>query len=271
MKSRALAAFAALSLLATPVAVQAAKPREVELHIEATAQVAPDRAVVPITISADGATEAQARANLREREHGFMAALAGQGIDASKVKAEGADGGKDPVKIEPEDAACSAADGAAAAMAVRPAASSKKGKVVHRVHDVNAACTAVNITNASKTFMVSLDDLGKLDRLQILSNEELGNGGLRPVFTQSDPAAARKKARAEALAKANAEADAHADALGYRVVRIVRISNARPAISIFDMLSFITTLDNKTASLQPSWFGATVVETVAIDYVIAPN
>lgn len=276
MTSRAFAAVAALSLLAAPVSVQAAKPAEVELHIETTAQVPPDRAVVPIEIIGSGETEAAARADLRKEEDKLMAALAAKGIDAAKVKTEGADSGKDPVIFAAaedlaasEGAACAAADAAAAASDAAPAPRKGKSAAMAKADD---GCVAVLNQVASKTLLVTLDDPAKIDQLQGLSNREGYSGTrLRPIFTQSDPAAARRKARAEALAKANAEADAYADAMGYRVVRIVRVSNARPSISMFDMIAFIATMDNKSTMMQPSWFGATVVETVAIDYVMVPK
>jgi uncharacterized protein YggE len=217
MKSRALAVLAALSILSAPVAVQAAKPAEVTLHIEATAQVAPDRAVVPYTITGRGKDEAQARADLRDKEGKFMAALADKGIDAAKVTTESAGAGQDPVKLMPveEEAACAAADAAAdAAMDAAPVR--KKGRATAvAAYDCPAAYTKV-----SKALLITIDDPAKIDGLLPLTNDGgYPYGRLRPVFSQSDPVAARKKARTEALAKANAEADAYAEALGYRVVR----------------------------------------------------
>ncbi len=73
------------------------------------------------------------------------------------------------------------------------------------------------------------------------------------------------------MAKANAEADAYAEAMGYRVVRIVRVSNARPQLNMFDLIGFFGNMENKTSLFQPSWFGSAVVETVSITYVIAPK
>ena len=63
MKHHALAVIAALSLTAGPAL---AKPAggEVELHIEASAQVPPDRAEIPIILSATAPTEAEARARI---------------------------------------------------------------------------------------------------------------------------------------------------------------------------------------------------------------
>lgn len=278
MISRAFAAVAALSLLAAPGSVQAAKPAEVELHIETTTQIAPNRAVVPIEIIGSGETEAEARADLRKEEDKLMAALAAKGIDAAMVKAQGADSGKDPVTFAAaedlaasEGAACAAADAAAAAGDAAAAPARRKGEsaAMAKVYDV---CGAALNQVASKTLLVSLDDPGKIDQLQGLSNREGYSGTrLRPVFTQSDPAAARKKARAEALAKANAEANAYADALGYRVVRIVRVSNAKPSINLPDMFSFIGNMEDRSSRMQPSWFSATVTESVAVDYAIVPK
>ncbi len=275
MKHRALASFAALSLLATPMSVQAAKSGEIELHIEATAQVPPDRAVVPITISGSGDTEVAARVELRKEEDNLMTALSAKGIDASRIKAEGADAGKDVVTVRASDAdaACAGAAAAAATADAQEAAAAAPKKSKAAVREVDFSnCDALTTKTASKTLLVTLDDPTKVDLLQALGSSEGYPGArLRPVFTQSDPAAARKKARAEALAKANTEADAYAAALGYRVVRIVRVSNARPAISMFDMMAFFGNMESRSSSFQPSWFGATVVETVAIDFVMVPK
>jgi uncharacterized protein YggE len=270
MKSRALAALAALSILSAPVAVQAAKPVEVILQIEATAQVAPDRAVVPLTISGTGETEAAARADLRKNEDLLVAALAEKGIDAARIKADGPDNGKDPVKIlDDDESACAAADAAAAA-ADAAAPSPRKGKAAVKVTDY-PSCGAT-LKTASKTLLVSVDDPSKVDQLQTIgSGEGYPGARLRPVFSQSDPDAARKKARTEALAKANVEAEAYAEALGYRVVRIVRVSNAKPSINLPDMFSFIGNMEDRSARMQPSWFAATVSESVRIEYVIAPK
>jgi uncharacterized protein YggE len=265
MKSRALAVLATLSLIATPVAVQAAKPGEIELHIEATAQVPPDHAVVPITITASGKTEAAARAELRKEEDQLMAALSANGIDAARVKTEGAVAGNDAITIRnaEEQAAC-----ATTAIAVE---APSKGKAAHRAVD-RSNCDIPIYQTASKTLLISFDDPSKVEQVQSLGTAE-GNpyNRLRPIFTQSDPVAARKKARAEALAKANSEADAYADAMGYRVVRIVRVSNARPAMNMNDLIGFVAKLEDRVKRLEPSWFGATVTETVAIDYLIVPK
>ena len=275
MKSRALASLAALSLLAMPMSVQAAKPAEIELHIEATAQVPPDRVVVPITVKGSGQNEAAARADLRTNEASLVAALAENGVAAAQIKADGAEAGQDPVTIRPseEDAGCAAADAAAeasyaAADAAGPA--TKRAKLADPAMKYDGCGNPINVV-VGKTLLVTLDDPAKLEPIQKLGGVDSSYGRQRPVFSQSDSVAAHKKARSEALAKAKAEADGYADAMGYRVVRIVRVSNARPSISMFDMIAFIATMDNKSALMQPSWFGATVAESVAIDYVIAPK
>lgn len=268
MKSRALAVLTALSILSAPVAVQATKPVEVPLHIEATVQVAPDRAVVPYTVTGRGENEAEARADLRNQENKFMESLAAKGIDAARVKTEGAGTDEDPVKLVPADdeVACAAADAAAAA---GDAASVSKKSNVRLPGD--SSCPEA-YTKVSKTLLITLDDPAKIDVLLPLANDGgYPYGRLRPVFSQKDPAAARKKARTEALAKANAEANAYADALGYRVVRIVRVSNAKPSINLADMFSFIGNMEDRSARMQPSWFSAMVTESVAVDYVIVPK
>lgn len=271
MISRALATLAALSLLTAPIAVQAAKPREIELHIEATAQVEPDRALVPFAIKGSGETEEEARADLRKREDELRAELAKSGFESAQITVAGAEGGKDPVttmasEYEP---ACAASDAAAAAVEAaeaRPVNNSRS-----KVRAVDPVCPGM-VAQVTKTLLVEFKDPTKIEQFMALRGEEAyAYGRLRPIYSQSDPAAAQQKARRNALAKANAEADAYADAMGYRVVRVVRISNARPAMSLNDIIGFFVRMEDRVKRLEPSWFGAIVSESVAIDYVIAPK
>lgn len=278
MKKHALAALAAASLAMVPAAQAAprAAGSEIELHIEATAQIQPDLAEVPLTVSGSGATREEALADLARNEQDMRRELTSKGIDAAKVRVAAKDAeGKDLVSYDEgadaaAGAACAAAD--AAAMAAEDAASDKRSKKKGKAEATDFVCPGAEpMVYASKTLLVQVDDIAKISLLPTSVDSGSYPARVRPVFSQSDPAAARKKAREQALAKARAEADAYAAAMGYRVVRVTRVSNAKPAINLYDMFGFIATIDRPGNMMQPSWFSATMVETVAIDYVIAPK
>ncbi|HEX4848408.1 MAG TPA: SIMPL domain-containing protein [Novosphingobium sp.] len=279
MQPRILSALAAISLISAPAALHAAKPAEVELHIEASASVQPDRAEVPLTIRASDLSEAEALAALAETEQRLRKDLEREGIRPDQIKVQPGANGKD-VAITSDDVttACAAADAAADVAADAAAASdmdappaARKRSPAKRDAPQREACP--NEYTAAKTLLVTVTgDMAVVDRLIVMGNEsEYGFVRMRPVYSQSDPAAARAKARSEALAKAQAEGTAYADAMGYRVVRIVRVSNARPAMSMNDLIAFIAAAETRSGAMQPSWFAATVTESVAIDFVMVPK
>ena len=119
--------------------------------------------------------------------------------------------------------------------------------------------------------LVEVSDFSLIPEITAQTSAGTSSGRNRSVYLQSDPVAARKKARDQAIAKARTEAEAYAEALGYKVVRITRVSNARPSVNLQDIVSFIATIDDRSNRTQPSWFAATVVESVAIDFVIVPK
>jgi hypothetical protein len=59
----------------------------------------------------------------------------------------------------------------------------------------------------------------------------------------ADPARAHQAALAQALGRARAEADAYAAALGWHILRIERVSNARPALSAADLIGTLARVD----------------------------
>ncbi|MFM5924999.1 MAG: SIMPL domain-containing protein [Novosphingobium sp.] len=265
------ALFAMAGLAAAPVG---AKPpaSEIELHIEASAQVPPDRARVPVTLTGYGETEAAARADLDKNREAFLASLSGQGLDRALTSPLTSDAQGRPVVTfddEAADAAACAAAAAASDAAMSAAQPRKRGKT--KVDDYG--CKDEPLVTAHTTLLVETADLSKVDQIKLPAESApvASYGRNRPVFSQSDPAAARAKARKQALAKARAEADAYAETMGYRVVRTVRVSNARPPVNLPDLFGLFAAMDNRGSTMQPSWFSATTVETVAIDYVIAPK
>jgi uncharacterized protein YggE len=265
MTYRALASMSALALLTAAAApAQAQSGNEAVLHIEASAQVPPDNVVMPVQLIGRGKTEKAALADLLKKERELGEQLGEAGIGGDKVKTS--PDSKYPIvafDAPIEDAACVAAEAAAAAATPVPADKA-----------IAEACPQKELeATARKTLLVNVGDPKKLELLNTLGivGNDQGYGRTRPVYSQSDPLAARGKARDQAIATARAEADAYAASLGYRVVRIERVSNAKPALSLNEVIGFIATIEDRGSRMQPSWFAAVVTETVAIDFVIAPK
>lgn len=276
MKFRAVAIFAALAMLIAPLPALA-KPAEIELHIEASAQVPPDRVIYPLEVIGNGVNDADAKSDLLKNEAELMNGLSKLGIDQSKVKpaernANG-DGLFEFVDTGAGDcaAASAAADAAAAAGDAAARKSSKRLNAAAQGAMDAAACPASPTVTMRKTLLVEVSDFSLIPEIAAQASADTSSGRVRPVYSQSDPIAARKKARDLAIAKARAEAEAYAEALGYKVVRITRVSNARPSINLQDVVTFFIGIDDRSNRMQPSWFATTIIESVAIDFVIAPK
>lgn len=266
MSPRLLITFAAMAMAgsALPALAKQAEP-EVTLHIEAAAQVEPDQVFLPLTIQGSGKTKAQAEADLAKRDGDFIARLKAMGIDPSKAKPFD-DGDDTAVAASPAgEAACEAAMAAAAA-----ADGPRKGRKATAV--IGNPCADEGIELAAKGYLVELKDGGQAELLLSDFAGDRSYSVRRKIrYAQSDPTGARKKARDQAIAKAQAEAEAYAGSLGFRVVRIVKVSNARPGINLNEVIGFISAIEDRGSRMQPSWFAAVLTENVAIDFVIAPK
>lgn len=274
MRTRFLTACVAISLggFASPSFAGNPEP-EVILHIEATAQVDPDRFTVSLPLYGRGKTKARAEAELARQEAELMAHLKALGINPASVRREAL--GEDP-KLDAaaeEAAACAALDAAAAAeeasgeAPAMPAAKRGRNSLEDYCADMPEKEQIVG-----KTYVITLGDAAQADALvEAFLDDSLSSARRRVQYGQADPVAARDKARSLAIAKARADADAYAAALGYRVVRIQRVSNARPGISMNELIGFFVLVDDRTNRKQPGWFAATVSESVAIDFVMVPK
>jgi uncharacterized protein YggE len=259
LKSLAMAgSVLALSVQAAPALAGKPDPAasEVALHIEANGIVAPDRVELPVPIEARGATREEAIAKLREKQDAFVSKLGEAGI------------GRDRITIQsPEEMANLVLtvdvveyDEAPAPLAGAKARANAKPKPPQ--------------VRVSSTVTVRLDDLSKLDTVQNAATSDGLNSYMfynRARFTASDPAAAAQKAREQAVAKARAEADAYAATLGYRVIRMTRVSNGAPPFSLLDMWRMMNIVDFNATRFQPSYYAGITPATVAIDFVIAPK
>lgn len=266
-----------LALLAAP-ALAAPAPGEVPLHIEATGTAVPDIAVVTLRISGSGKDAAEAAADLAERRKAMLAALDKLGVAADDRRT--LDAATEPSKVivdavapaaypDAQDAARAAAEDAAdaAVEAAKAAACSAAYKSKKRAQ----ACMDEPKLETSEAWLVTLRKPEALTRLR-----EMDGGGFeltspyRPVMQYSNPAGARDAAVAKALANAREEADRYARALGYRVVRIERVSNTKPAINLPDVMGAFGMMDNRE-SREQAFQQSSMTAGIAVDFVMVPK
>lgn len=272
MQIRIFAAAAVLSLGSVALAPAAAWAQngEVEFHIEATATVAPDRASVPLTIQARGDTEAKAQAQLDQNEKALRQKLAGMGIKPSQISGPAVltVGAQGEVQARSDVSACAAAvdmsgdDPAFAAAAATAAAAAADA--------ADDSDCVKHYYGGTRVLVVEISDVTRSDALYQVGDEDTVQVG-KATFSQSDPAAARRKARSDAISKARLDADGWAEAMGYRIIGIKRVSNTRPGVSLTGLFEFMGTMEGRGQAAQPSWFMASTSESVMIDFIAVPK
>ena len=182
----------AASAQQAPVAALA--PGEVPLQISASGSVTSpaDKITVTIPLSASGETPAVARAVNQVTIDWLKTALVAQGVDAG-------------------------------AITVLPSPADSFG-----IFTVSDAARALTAGGAKKTahavVQVELRDAAQLAHVTALL-EGRNQTMSAPAYALRDDSAARATATAEAIRKAQSEAESTAAAMGYRVVRITRVSN----------------------------------------------
>ena len=65
--------------------------------------------------------------------------------------------------------------------------------------------------------------------------------------------------------------DEAASAIGYHVVRLMRVSDTSPPLNMRDLHTAIGFADGAEMTLQPGYFASAAYATVGMDFVIAPN
>lgn len=277
MHFRIFAAAAVLSLgpVALAPAPAWAQSGEVEFHIEATATVAPDRASVPLTLTSTAETEEKAKADLDKAEKLVRKKLAGQGIkptQISLVSQEAGSEGEITVETNSSCAAAAAIDASDDAAAVAYAAGQDAADAAARAAGGERAPDDCNVTFfvGRRVLKIELSDISKLEAISTNAASDGYQVG-KASFSQSDPAAAHRKARAEAIAKARVDAEGWAEAMGYRITGIKRVSNTKPGVSLPGVIEFMATVEGRGATSQPSWFIGSVSESVMIDFVAVPK
>ena len=254
----------ALVLLAPQVVqAQPLQANEIELHIEATGQVAPDRAEVDFNLRGRAETKAEANRQLEAGIAELRAKLKDLGIRADQTSV--AYSTTNYPMIE--------------AVSVPPP--------VIVPAPVPAAVTTVQVTPppqpdrptppkprpsawSNATMTVKLADTALLSRVMALRSEnDAWSLSRTPRLSTSDLVAAEQKAVERAFVDARAKADAYAAVMGYKVVRIIRVSNARPALNLPDAVRTFAAMEGP-AGRDRSALQATTAS-VAIDFAIAPK
>lgn len=264
MRIAPLPLIASAALLLAPLPVLAASGPEIELHIEAVGDAPPQQARVEFEIEAVADTLEGASKGLEAAGADLAAKFAKIGIKSEQITFKDQRQPEYPVPVAvttvsvrndpaPQAKAKPPASPPPPVVIMPPMAAATKGQ--HRQR---------------QTVTISLDSLDRLEEVRAKSREFSNNDYRTPrvIYVQRDPLAARDEAVAKAIKNARAEADRYAAAMGYRVVRVVRVSNAKPTLNLPDVFTFISTIDRAGPNDRVSasvWAGA------AIDFVIAPN
>lgn len=273
MKTLTALSLPVIALLAAGSPALAAKSdtaNEVTLHIDADAAIPPDRAEIVVPLNGTGATEAEARQDLKKKQDELEGELKRTGLDGAAINTSGM------TKIADRSERAGMAEMDPEAEATCQAAISRAVKAKGaRAGEAPAACTPSTPAFAFQSSMtVTINDMAKLDALQSAASAQgiptyrFGNG---VHYLTADPVAAAKAAREQAIAKARKEADDYAASLGYHVVRMIRLSNTSPAFSMADLHRLTTYADMAPSRMTPSYFASATYVTVGIDFVIAPN
>ncbi len=270
MKTLTARSLSAIVLLAAGSPALAAKndaATEVTLHIDADAAIPPDRAEIFIPLNGTGATEAEARQNLKTNQDSLTRELKATGLDGASITTS------DMTKVGDKSERAGIAEMTVADTVACDAARAKIRRGQAGVEP--DACTPSTPAFAfQSTMTVTISDLARLEALQAAASAQgiptyrFGNG---VHYLTADPVAASKIARERAIAKARKEADDYAATLGYHVVRMVRLSNTSPAFSMGDLHKLTTYADMAPSRMTPSYFASATYVTVGLDFVIAPN
>jgi uncharacterized protein YggE len=273
MNRLAVLALGALALSFTaPLSAQTLAPGEMPLHIEALGRTAPDTAVVPINLVGKGKDQKAADADLRKKQAELYAKLAKLGIPQAKIEAaKDADPRYADVMATEPAYACASASGtttndAVPAPPVATTSSSSGGDM---------GCPDPEV-NSSRMFTVTVEDLTKVEGVTALVEPDDYYALTQTRYYTRDPVAAKAQATVNAIANARAEADRYAAAMGYRVVRIAAVSNAKPALNWPDLAmmlgGFAAYEGNGNGAMQEAraLVGATYAGAM-IDFVIAPK
>jgi hypothetical protein len=196
-------------------------------------EAAPDTADYAVTLQAVGSTPAAAQAALGEQEKRLAAQLAALGV-AAEIAFTPGEPRREEVTVTVREASVEAAARRMAGIEAEARRGCGRGHRPDR-----------RSPSASGVLRVTLRDLARQEAVQgVLGGGAGGFAITRAVrLYAADPARAHQAALAQALGRARAEADAYAAALGWHILRIERVSNARPALSAADLIGTLARVD----------------------------
>jgi uncharacterized protein len=241
-----LALIAGIGVAQAQTGAQPLAAGEVLLHIETVGVADPDAATVNLTVRGRGQDDASARAALKDARGRVMAQLAKLGVAASAVAA-----GEVNVNEDYGSAAAAAAPAAAA----------------EAIPQLTTQTLTVTVTDLTKLAAVeAVQTYGSTDDVMSYSRS-------RANFYTTDPKVAYGRAVQLALANARGEAEAYAAAMGYRVVRVSGVSNAKPVLNLPDLFSMIGRSEARgtPGADEMKKLAGSVIAGAQIDYVIAPK
>lgn len=267
-----LSLAASAALLLAPLSATAASGQEIELHIEALGDAQPQQARVEFEIQASADSPEAAERGLVSAKADLTRKFGEIGIKPQQITF-----GEVKVEAYPPPIAVSAMPvapppPAVAAKPVAPPSAATAMSPPPPVIKLTPVVAPPKIKDYKRaTVSIALDDLSKLEAVRTKARDFSRTSYRTPtvIYVPRDPAQAQDEAVARGIAKARAQADRYAAAMGYKVVRIARVSNAMPGLSLPDLFGFIGQLgpragDNELV-IATTWAG------VAIDFVIAPK
>lgn len=251
----------AVPLHAAPVAAQARAAAPIELHIEAQATAAADGVDIVLAVTGSGGTEAEAMAQLKINHDALVAELRERGIDPAGLTFTRNTQNEEMISSVRSDS-----------MSAAPSEPDKKKKKSSG-QDVEGG------KSAGKSYVYREEDvtirLASLDQAQQMLAWTASQGEAFVVMSAkssvSDPAKARRAAREQALAQARKDAEEYAALMGYHVVRMVRVSNARAPLNMPDIVEFIMTMEKSGLNRGAEMRLTQPIETISVDFLIAPN
>lgn len=236
---------------------QLATSKEVPLRIHARGSATADQIRMVMDMSATAASKEEAEADLRRQEQQMVEELSGMGVDRSGMVLS------DIVFSEVEDVWAS--DAWATEVAVDAVADAAVEQVIAPAEEPAAPASQ---WTATATATITFAGSSQLGMMMAGEMRDYGSSRDRPQFIYADEAKSRRDAAAQGMANARAEADAYAAAMGYKVVRVVGVSNAGSPLNSHDFLSMIAQIDR--ASRDWSMMSKMDVP-VTVDFILAPN
>jgi uncharacterized protein YggE len=257
--SLALAGAAPFGTLAAqgPAATPPLAAGEMLLEVNALGNVTAraDRATMTVVITADGATEAEARRDAEAKVRRLTAALRAAGVAEADIRTRPVSTTVNLELVTTVDTSMDMADAPANAAAA----------VVEDSQPPQPSASA------SASMEIVVRDLGRIEAVQAAFATE----GMPPfaptTYALNDASVPRRLARAQALRTARADAEAYAAALNMRVVRIVRVTER---IGLDGLGLFISEADSLARLFGPMGARGPEIPTmvaVGVDFALAPR